>query len=118
MTYLSLSRLSFLQRKTTHRSPLPIIKQETHALTHPPSLLLFCPLDGPQSFVLQNGLLIVEKGHFHSRDNCFEMGLLNQLNSTVSIKYEYFCRICDKNSGKFDLSSTFDLEVAFHMCRI
>ena len=28
------------------------------------------------------------------------------------------CQICDWNSRKFDLGSTFHLEVAFHICRI
>ena len=49
-------------------------------------------------------------GHcYHSQPNrnYFEIGRLNQLNWTFQ-----------KIRRKFDLGSTFDLDVAFHMCRI
>jgi len=48
--------------------------------------------------------------------NACEVRRLNQLNSTVKIKCDV-CRICDWNNRRFDLGSTFDSNVAFHMCR-
>ena len=51
--------------------------------------------------------------------NACEVRRLNQLNPTVymSIKCD-FRRICNWNSRRFDLGSTFDSNVAFHMCLV
>ena len=51
--------------------------------------------------------------------NACEVRRLNQLNPTVytSIKYDVR-RICNWNSRRFDLGSTFDSNVAFHMCLV
>ena len=36
----------------------------------------------------------------------------------INLIRQFQIKICDWDSRKFDLCSTFDLEVAFHMCRI
>ena len=55
---------------------------------------------------------------FNSRGNCFEMGRLNQLNSTVSLVEYDFVESATETVKKMDLGSTFHLEVTFHVCRI
>ena len=52
--------------------------------------------------------------NFNSRGKCFDMRHLNQ---QFQIKYD-FAESATECSRKFDIGSTFDLDVAFHMCRI
>ena len=49
--------------------------------------------------------------------NACEVRRLNQLNSTACLHKCDLPRICDWNSRRFDLGSTFDSNVAFHTCR-
>ena len=72
--------------------------------------------------ILDTVIIISSIVDFHSCLIQFERQLLwdgiSESTKFDSFRWKKFCRICDWNSQKFDLGSTFDLEVPFYMCRI